>query len=154
MQSSARNLAIAAAALVVAVVLFVVLQGDDDGGTATTTAAQPSEPAGGGGNGPTGGNAGGGGQKPPTPEVARIVVRNGQPVGGVQELDFAKGEAIRFDVESNVAEEIHLHGYDVTKDVTAGGTASFDVPATLEGVFEAELHHSGAPLAEITVTPG
>ena len=64
------------------------------------------------------------------------------------------GERIHFVVESDVDEEVHLHGYDVAKDVTAGGRVAFDVPATLEGVFEVELEHSVVPLAEITVTPG
>ncbi|HEX2468592.1 MAG TPA: hypothetical protein VHJ54_10325 [Solirubrobacterales bacterium] len=159
MQSSTRNLAIGAAAVVLAVVLFVVLQGgddNDDGGaaTTTTTSAQPAEPDAGGGNGATGGNGGGGGQEPPAAEVAKIVVRNGQPVGGVQELEFAKGDTIRFVVASDVAEEVHLHGYDVAKDVEAGGRVSFDVSATIEGVFEVELEHSVVPLAEIAVTPG
>jgi hypothetical protein len=153
MESRTRTLVIGIAAVAAAVILFVVLQGGDDDGdseqTPTTTTAVDEQ---------TGGNQGsqgsGGSQEPEEPEVATIVVRNGQPVGGVQELEFAKGEDIRFVVESDVAEEVHLHGYDVAEEVEAGGEVSFDVPATLEGVFEVELEHSVVPLAEITVTPG
>jgi hypothetical protein len=152
MESRTRTLVIGVAALAVAAILFVVLQGGDDDGdsepTTTTTTAVDEQT---GGNGSQGN---GGSQKPEEPEVATIVVRNGQPVGGVQELEFARGEDIRFVVESDVAEEVHLHGYDVAKDVGAGGEVSFDVPATIEGVFEVELEHSVVPLAEITVTPG
>jgi hypothetical protein len=151
MQSPSRALAIGAVAIAAAVALFLVLQdGDDDTEPATTspattvtTDAEPDQ----GANGEEG-------SEQPAPEVATIVVRNGQPVGGVQELEFAKGERIRFVVESDVDEEVHLHGYDVAKDVKAGGQVSFDVAATLEGVFEVELEHSVVPLAEITVTPG
>ncbi len=137
------RLLIAALAVVAAVALFVVLRDDDGGDAATTTAAQAGstttleeKP------------------KPEKPEVATIVVENGQPVGGVAELGFAKEDQIRFVVESDVADHVHLHGYDVFQDIAAGGKAEFDVPATIEGVFEVELEDRVVPLAEITVTPG
>jgi hypothetical protein len=153
-QSQTRTLVIGVAAVALAVLLFVVLQGgdgdSDTAATAPTTTAVDGQQAGGNG----GSQGGGGNQKPEEPEVATIVVRNGQPVGGVQELEFARGDDIRFVVESDIAEEVHLHGYDISKDVSAGGEVSFDVPATIEGVFEVELEHSVVPLAEITVTPG
>ena len=157
MQSRRLGPFLALGGVVIAVVLFVVLQdGDGDSETPTTTTTpageQPAED-GGGQNGGGGGQSDGGGA-PAEPKVATIVVRNGQPVGGVQELEFAKGDRIRFVVSSDVDEEVHLHGYDVVMDVTAGGEASFDVPATIEGVFEVELEQSVVPLAEITVTPG
>ena len=56
-------------------------------------------------------------------------------------------------VESDVADHVHLHGYDVSQDVAAGGKVEFDVPATIEGVFEVELEDRVVPLAEITVRP-
>ena len=151
MQSTTRTVLVGIAALAVAVVLFIVLQGGDDDGDTTATTPTTTVDQQTGGNG---GSQGGGNQKPEKPQVATIVVRDGQPVGGVQELEFAKGDRIRFAVESDIAEEVHLHGYDVAKEVSAGGKVSFDVPATLEGVFEVELEHSVVPLAEITVTPG
>jgi hypothetical protein len=149
MQSTGARAALAALAIGLAVALFFVLRGDDDDGgestvapATTATTGESPEPAGGGGGG-----------KPEEPEVARIVVKNGQPVGGVQELEFTKGEQIRFVVESDIDEEVHLHGYDVSKQVSAGGEVEFDVPATAEGVFEVELEESVVPLAEITVIP-
>ncbi len=91
--------------------------------------------------------------KPKPPEIETIVIKGGQPVGGVQELTFTRGEAIQFRVRSDVADHVHLHGYDVMKDVAAGGEVEFDVPATIEGVFEAELEDTLVPIAEITVEP-
>ena len=46
------------------------------------------------------------------PVVPTIVVRGGEPVGGVAELSFDAGEVVRFKVESDVADELHLHGYE------------------------------------------
>ena len=146
---------IGVAALAVLVALFFVLSGDDEDEStttaATTTAAAATttdstaeettttkEP------------------KPapePKPEVATIVIKGGEPVGGVAELEFDEGDDIRFKVESDVADHVHLHGYDVFQDVAAGGTVEFDVPATITGVFEAELEDRVVPIAEITVNP-
>jgi hypothetical protein len=150
MQSRRTAAAIAVIGVIAAVALYLVLR-DDEGGESTvaaTTTTQTTTPADGGD---------GGGEKPeppPEPEPATIVVKNGQPVGGVQELEFDKGGRIRFVVESDVDEEVHLHGYDVSEDVSAGGKVEFDLAATIEGVFEVELEESVVPLAEITVNPG
>ncbi|HET8814907.1 MAG TPA: hypothetical protein VFM51_08125, partial [Solirubrobacterales bacterium] len=59
----------------------------------------------------------------------------------------------RFRVESAVADHVHVHGYNLMKDVAAGEVASFDFPATLEGIFEAELEDSGEQILELRVEP-
>lgn len=82
-----------------------------------------------------------------------IVVKDGEPVGGVQELEYSAGDQIRFEVDSDVAEEIHVHGYDLMKDVPAGGTISFSFPAEIEGIFEVELEGRKEQIAELRVNP-
>jgi len=91
--------------------------------------------------------------KPGSPDVPTVVVRDGEPVGGVQELEYSAGEQIRFRVSSDKAEEIHVHGYDIAKDVPAGGTVEFDFPAELEGIYEAELEGLGVQIAELRINP-
>lgn len=86
-------------------------------------------------------------------KVPTIVVRHGEPVGGVEELEYDSGDQIRFEVSSDVAEEIHVHGYDLMQDVAAGGVASFDFPAEIEGIFDVELEGSGEQIAELRVNP-
>ena len=85
--------------------------------------------------------------------VPVVVVEGGEPKGGVQELTYNAGEPIRFRVESDVADEVHFHGYDVGKDVAAGDTVSFAVPATIAGIFEVELEEAKEQIAEVTVEP-
>jgi heme/copper-type cytochrome/quinol oxidase subunit 2 len=85
--------------------------------------------------------------------VPVIVVEDGAPVGGVEELTYNAGEPIRFRVESDVADEVHFHGYDVGKEVAAGGTVNFAVPATIPGIFEVELEDAKEQIAEVTVEP-
>jgi hypothetical protein len=128
------------AVIVAAIVLFVVLRGGDgDGGGGTTTIQVEGKGS---------GSADGGAERVPT-----IVVRNGEPVGGVRELSYAEGDQIRFRVFSDVADEVHVHGYDLAKDVEAGGSVSFDFPATIEGVFEAELEDRREQILELRVEP-
>ncbi len=86
-------------------------------------------------------------------DVPTIVVRDGEPVGGVQELEFDAGEEVRFRVTSDAAEEIHVHGYDLSKEVPAGGTVEFAFPAELEGIYEAELEELGVQIMELRINP-
>jgi hypothetical protein len=87
------------------------------------------------------------------PAVTTIVIRNGEPVGGVQELEYSAGEQVRFQVQSDVADEVHVHGYDLMKDVEAGGSVTFSFPADLEGIFEVELEGLREQIAELRVNP-
>ena len=86
-------------------------------------------------------------------KVPTIVLEHGKPVGGIRELTYNKGEQIHFIVDSDVSDEVHMHGYDIMKDVKAGGTVSFDFPASIEGVFEAELEDRKEQIVELTVNP-
>lgn len=86
-------------------------------------------------------------------EIPTIVVRDGEPVDGIAELEFDAGEEVRFRVSSDRAEEIHVHGYDISKDVPAGGTVEIAFPAELEGIYEAELEKLGVQIAELQINP-
>jgi FtsP/CotA-like multicopper oxidase with cupredoxin domain len=132
MQSRKLSLGLAASAIVVAVVLFVVLKGNGGSDSASTADAQPT----------------------------KIAFKNGAPVGGVRDIEVAQGDQVRIDVTPDVPAEVHVHGYEFMKDVKPGQTASFDFPATAEGVFEVEVHHlvngqeqTGVQVAELKVTP-
>jgi len=125
MNSNAMRAAVGVAVIVVAIVLLVVLKKSDSSNTTSNT------------NG----------------KVPTIVVKNGKPVGGVRSLTYNKGEQVRFKVESDVSDEVHVHGYDIMKDVKAGGSVSFDFPANIEGVFEAELEGRKEQIIELTVNP-
>jgi hypothetical protein len=81
------------------------------------------------------------------------VIKDGKPDGGIAEISVDEGETVRFKVTSPVADEVHVHGYDVEKEVPAGGTAVVAFPADIEGIFEVELHHSEEQIAELRVNP-
>jgi hypothetical protein len=127
----------------VAVVLFAVLR--DDGKSSSEKVDTTNEPA---------GSTNTANDKADTgPEITTIVIKNGKPVGGIAKLTYNEGEQVRFKVDSDVSDEVHMHGYDIMKDVEAGGSVTFDFPATLEGIFEAELEDRGEQILELTVNP-
>lgn len=94
-----------------------------------------------------------GGMPGASASVPTIEIQEGEPIGGVQQLEYSAGEEIRFRVESDVADEVHVHGYDISKDVPAGGDVSFSFPAEIEGIFEVELEQRAVQIAELQVNP-
>jgi len=137
------------AVLAAAVVLFVVLSGgdDDSGDESATTTTQAAGS----------GSQGTGSDPPPKPPAVPVIrVRGGEPVGGVKDVDVTSGERARFKVTSDIEGDVHVHGYDIEKPVSAGGSVAFDFPADLEGGYEVELHHGSgeSQIAELRVQPG
>lgn len=150
-------------AVVVLVVGFVIARqaGDDDESTTTagtvaqTVPAEASEPEGGAGD-ETGAEAEATepeAAKPAKPRPPLVEVAGGQPVGGVKELGYDRGDLVDFRVRSDVADEIHVHGYDVEQELPAGEAVRIRFPADIDGRFEVELHESGAQIVELEVQP-
>jgi hypothetical protein len=131
-----RNLGVLLIVVIVAAVGFVIASSSGDKkSTSSGTTAQPN------------------GGTPAKPAVIAIVVNGGKPVGGVKKITVNKGDRIRFTVQSDVADEIHVHGYDFMKDVKKGGKISFDFPAKIDGSFEIELEGRKEQIADLTVNP-
>jgi FtsP/CotA-like multicopper oxidase with cupredoxin domain len=68
-------------------------------------------------------------------------------------LSFDQGDTARFRVRHGDAEEVHVHGYDIKKDLAANETANVSFEASIPGIFEIELEHSGTPLGRLKVEP-
>jgi hypothetical protein len=149
MRSTSGRIAIGLATLAVVVALFVVFAGgDDDGGSETTTTqAQTTTQE------QTTGTTRTEERERDVAADPQITVRNGRPVGGVEELSYDSGERIKFVVTADVADEVHVHGYDITRAVGPGRSTRFSFPARLEGVFEVELHDAAQQIAELRVSP-
>jgi hypothetical protein len=82
-----------------------------------------------------------------------IEVKDAKPVGGVKTITYKKGDTIDLTVKSDTADEVHFHGYDVHKDVEAGGSVNFTMPATIDGEFIVELEDHKETLANVKVEP-
>ena len=145
-----QRIGLIVAALVVAVVAFLVLSGDDDDEDSTSTQAQQTQTQ-------TQTQAG----EPtatvpapkPRPEFEIIRVVGGEPAGGVKEINADKNDTVRIQVRSDTAAEVHVHGYDISKDVEAGGSVRLNFKADIEGVYEIELEETHTPIGQLSVEP-
>lgn len=142
-----NRLLIVAVALVLAGGLFIFFRSRDEGSSATTTTTAPTTTA-----NTTTGVIPQPPQPPPAPqrEQIRIVVRGGKPVGGVQNVTVPKNTPAVIVITSDVADELHLHGYNLKRELTPGKTVRLPFRATIEGTVEAELEDRGLPLVRIT----
>jgi FtsP/CotA-like multicopper oxidase with cupredoxin domain len=140
--SRSQRIALVVAAVAVAVVAFVIAQpggDDDDGGErAETTPAQTETSGDGGATAPA--ETEEEPPPPPEPEVTRIRIRDGSVVGGAQDIEVTRGDTVRIVVTSDAPDEIHLHGYDITRNPAPGKPARFQFRADAEGAFEIESH--------------
>jgi hypothetical protein len=139
-----RRIALLAVVVVVAAAGFIILKPSTTSKNAsstpatagTTAAAKPGTTA-----------------KPAPPALVEIQVKGGKPVGGVTKIAVNKGDQVRFTVNSDVSDEIHVHGYDFHKTVKAGGKVSFSFPAKIDGVFVIELESRVVQIASLEVQP-
>ena len=145
-------LAIAAVVLVGGILLASSSGEEDEPSGGETTAAQTT-PAGTAGEEPATGGQQAEEEAPPPPRVETIRMRGRAPVGEPQTLSFERGETIRLRFVSDVAEEVHIHGFDRYVQVPAGGTETARFEASLEGIFEVESHGSGELLAKLEIQP-
>jgi heme/copper-type cytochrome/quinol oxidase subunit 2 len=144
--SRGQRFAFLGIAVVIAVIAVIVLadSSEDDkaptAATATPTAsAAPQEAAPQEESTPT---------PTPTPPPPPLLT-----AGKVRELEFKQGDTVRFRIRSDTADHVHVHGYDLMKDVEPGKTATMSFKATITGIFEVEFEDSGTQIAELKVEP-
>jgi heme/copper-type cytochrome/quinol oxidase subunit 2 len=124
--------------------------GDDGGGaagaattvasTTTTTSAEPTST-----EEPTTTTAGFSGT------VIEAKVTGDQVDTASRRVGVSRGEKVRIQVEADHAEEVHVHGYDLKKNVAPGKPAVIEFTADAPGVFEVELEEAALKLFELQV---
>jgi hypothetical protein len=139
------RIALALGAVAVAGVLFLVLRPDEEEAETTPATTAETEP---------------GTTEAATtttialvPEPVRIVFRNGRVRGGVQTFSFEQGDRIRLIIRADIADHVHVHGFDLFADVAPGRPARFTFRADLSGSFGIELEDRHVPLAQLQVSP-
>ena len=89
----------------------------------------------------------------PEPRTITVVVEAGRPKGGIQRPTVDKGDKVVLVVRTDSGEGVHLHGYNIEKDVVPGKAVRMPFTANIAGRFEVELHPTDALLAVIEVKP-
>lgn len=124
----------------------------DGGGDSAATAPSPTAAS----TAPTTVTAGGSAPSSPSTTteavpVIEVTFAGGQVSGGVRRREVPLGERVRLRVTSDVADEVHVHTYDVTGAVGPGQPAEIELTATIPGQHEVELEGKGRPLLVLVV---
>jgi hypothetical protein len=92
-------------------------------------------------------------QSPSGPQASppAFVVTAGE-VEGPAQITTTVGEEVVFTVTADTADEVHVHGYDITVPVEPGKPATVRFPADIPGIFEVELESEHQPLTQLRVS--
>ena len=94
----------------------------------------------------------------PTPTAAAadvtvdIVIADGKVTTGVQNVKVKSGQSVLIRGVSDVADSLHVHGYDKSLDLKPGKPAEVTFTADVTGVFEIETHETAKLVAKLTVS--
>jgi hypothetical protein len=117
-------------AAAVAAALMILAGCGDDGASSSTTTSAPINTTG---------------------AVTIEVGYAGGSITGGGRRSAALGQAVVIKVTSDVADEVHLHGYDKKADAAPGTVATITFIADKPGIFEVELEKKGLKLFELEV---
>lgn len=136
-------LGIAAVIAILAVILLAGGDGETDDAAKTSSSATPTATA------TSDGSAEPTATPTPKPKPKPPLLEAGK----AKALTFKEGETVRFRARHDAAEEVHVHGYDITKALQPGKTETVSFKATIPGIFEIELEGSHTLLAQLKVVP-
>ena len=88
---------------------------------------------------------------PPAGQQLAVQVAGGKVTGDTGRVPVPVGDHVTLTITSDVADEVHVHGYDLTTALTPGTPAELTFDATIPGVFEVELHEAGTVLLSLQV---
>jgi heme/copper-type cytochrome/quinol oxidase subunit 2 len=144
---SRARLVLLLATVLVAVVLFLVLRPDGGeptrsattGETTTSVVTETETPA---------------TTAPEAPSAVRIRIQaRGDGSGSIRRIAIERGQRVTLVVSADVADEVHVHGYDLMADVAPGSPARISFDASVPGRFEVELESRAIQIAELRVNP-
>ena len=148
--SKGQRLGFLAIALVIAVVAVIISSssgGDDEQEQASATATPAAEQTPGGQQEAS----------PVEPEPTATPTPKPEPplltAGKETTLEFEEGDRVAFRVRHDGAEHVHVHGYDIFKDLEPNKTVTISFKADIVGIFEIELEDSAVLLARLKIEP-
>ncbi|MGH3085835.1 MAG: cupredoxin domain-containing protein [Rubrobacteraceae bacterium] len=100
----------------------------------------------------------------PQAKTFDLQIRDGEM--SPREIEVREGDRVNLSVSSDEEAEFHVHGYDLEREIEAGGTTKLSFAADLTGRFAIENHlagehdhdsddhsHSEAEIGTLTVLP-
>ena len=124
----------------------------DDASTSTVAGDPTTTSAAGGATTPTSEPPAAGGDAPGD-GVIELTIVGGNVEGGVRRETVKQNAQVTLRVTSDVADELHVHTYDLKVDLVAGQSADLTFLAKVPGVFEVELEERHKKVLELEVRP-
>jgi heme/copper-type cytochrome/quinol oxidase subunit 2 len=82
----------------------------------------------------------------------RVTVVDGTVTPPPSRVAVPLGSPVALTVTSDVADEIHVHGYELEEPVAAGSSVTIQFTADQAGLFEVETHETEKLLLQLQVS--
>ncbi|MBE1577129.1 hypothetical protein ACFORH_08125 [Amycolatopsis roodepoortensis] len=84
--------------------------------------------------------------------TVKFSITEGKRTAGPEEVAVRTGENVTLEVASDQPDELHVHGYDKAAQLAPGVPGTVAFTANIDGIFEVELHKSGAAVTKLRVS--
>lgn len=90
---------------------------------------------------------------PPQKKIFELTIKNKKLVSGPETVKVNEGDHVGLKITSDIPEELHLHGYDISVDLEKDVPAELSFVASISGRFVYELEKSKTDLGAVEVQP-
>lgn len=87
----------------------------------------------------------------PAQRTVTVTVTGSRVTPAPRTVELAVGETMTLTVTSDHADQLHVHGFDIEKELPAGTPVSVELTGESPGVYEVETHHPELRLLKIAV---
>jgi FtsP/CotA-like multicopper oxidase with cupredoxin domain len=84
-------------------------------------------------------------------KLVQVRVAGGKVETAQRRVRVSRGDRVRIQVQSDQADEVHVHGFDLSEEVGPGKPATVEFTADLPGVWEVELENAKRKLFDLEV---
>jgi hypothetical protein len=91
------------------------------------------------------------GEVTPADVSLNVMYMNGAVSGVGDRIEISRGDIVELTIQSDVADEVHVHGYELLRSLVPAQPETIRFTADTPGIFEIELEDSGVLLLEIAV---
>lgn len=85
-------------------------------------------------------------------QTLSLTVAKGEVTGDTGRVTVARGTRLRITVTADVADELHVHAYDLRQQISANGPGSIEFVADKPGVVEVELERTKLVLTRLVIS--
>jgi len=80
-----------------------------------------------------------------------VTITHGTASGDTGRIPVTVNSHVTIQVTSDTADEVHLHGYDIEKELEPGKPTTLSFVADQTGIFEVELHKANVVILHLQV---